>query len=230
METISRLLTKSDQLLAVNVMVKNTSSLQGVVLVSFEYPPRNLSIISAKVAEIAEFLSERKINTWVITFDDWRSGVEQEGEVIVNRIPYHVTDNISFLSLVMNLKTAYQSAIATIMHDFEVNLVHFFDWPCLPPLIGWESGFELPTFFSLKSIQSERDPTINPYNEGIKKIEQLGMQAADYIISDSKELTKKIENEYVIKNDKIRVLPFTDKKFSQKMVDYYSTLIDVKMK
>ncbi|MBD3191348.1 MAG: glycosyltransferase [Candidatus Heimdallarchaeota archaeon] len=207
-------------------MVKNRTELQGVILVSFEYPPRSLSIISDKVGKLAEFLSKRNISTWVITFDDWRSGIEEQGEIIVNRIPYHVPNNISFLSLVMNLKTAYQSALGGIIHDYEINLIHFFDWPCLPTLIGWEPGLKLPKLFSLHSIQSERDPKINPYNEGIKKIESLGMGAADGIISDSAELSEKIVNEYNIRKDKITVLPFKDKNFSKKIIDYYSKFID----
>jgi len=206
--------------------VSTTKQLKGVILVSFEFPPRRLSKMSDEVEKIAKFLSKEKIKTWVITFDDWRSGIEKINDfLIIHRIPYPVPNNISFLAMIMNLKPAYQSVIASILHSSKIDLIHLFDWTTLPIIIPWKNELKVKTVLSLPNLQILRDSATSPYNQGIKKIELLGMETVTKIIVPSKEVASSIKKHYNINENKITIVSQKEKKFSEKISEIYNEII-----
>ncbi|HUU77769.1 MAG TPA: glycosyltransferase family 4 protein [candidate division Zixibacteria bacterium] len=206
--------------------MSTTKQLKGVILVSFEFPPRRLSKMSDEVEKIAKFLSKEKIKTWVITFDDWRSGIEKINDfLIIHRIPYPVPNNISFLAMIMNLKPAYQSVIASILHSSKIDLIHLFDWTTLPIIIPWKNELKVKTVLSLPNLQILRDSATSPYNQGIKKIELLGMETVTKIIVPSKEVASSIKKHYNINENKITIVSQKEKKFSEKISEIYNEII-----
>ncbi len=196
--------------------------LTGIILVSFEYPPRRLSKISASVEKLARFLSKNKIKTWVVTFDDWRSDIEKISDyLIVNRIPYSVPNNISELAMIMNLKVAYQAAIASIIHSEKIDLIHFFDWMTLPVIISWKDEFQQKLVYSASSTQITRDKATSPYNSGIQKIEQMGLEAVNLITVNSKKLAQIITSDYQIDEKNVHQLNIGNKKSFEELLEKY---------
>jgi len=95
-------------------MVKDKPS--GVILLSFEFPPRRLSKTSDQIADLANYLANQNVKTWIITFDDWRADIEKLAKnITIIRIPNHVPNNITHLSTIMNLKPAIFSMNAELI-------------------------------------------------------------------------------------------------------------------
>lgn len=200
--------------------------LSGVILLAFEFPPRRLSKTSDQIANLAKYLAKQKVRTWVITFDDWRSDIENLSKYIsVIRIPNHVPNNITFLSCLMNLKPAYQSAIANIIHERHIDLIHIFEWTCLPPIIPWKEKLDQKLIYSTTSVQKTRDPSTSPYNDGIKVIERKGVQIMDQIIANSKEISEILVSDYKFDSTKITHIKINDKKYSEKTYELYMKMI-----
>jgi len=206
-------------------MIKE-KKLSGVILVSFEFPPRRLSKTSDQVAQLANFLAKQNVKTWVITFDDWRSDIENlRKNVSVVRIPNNIPNNITFLSSLMNLKPAYQSAIANIINERQIDLIHIFEWTCLPAIIPWKEKLKQKLVYSTTSVQKTRDPSTSPYNDGIKVIERKGAQIMDQIIADSKKISEILVSDYKVDSTKISLVKINDKKYSEKTFELYNKMI-----
>ncbi|MFW9923093.1 MAG: hypothetical protein ACFFDW_07360 [Candidatus Thorarchaeota archaeon] len=205
------------------------TKIEGVILVSFEYPPRKLSKISDNIQKLALFLSNNNIRTWVITFDDWRSDTEQFSDNLqIIRIPFHIPNNISFLAQVMNLKPAYQSAISSILNSFKINIIHIFDWPCLLPIIPWKGKIDSKCIYTATSVQTTRDSSNTPYNNGIKTIEQMGFDIVDVITLEDDDLKNNISSNYKVNNGKLRKIPLKSRKYSEKIFEIYIEQISSK--
>ena len=200
--------------------------LNGIILVSFEYPPRRLSKISDSVKKLSLFLSKKKIKTWVVTFDDWRSDVEKVSNYLtINRIPYNVPNNISELAMIMNLKVSYQAAIGSIIHSEKIDLIHFFDWMTLPVIISWKDELQQKLVYSTNSTQITRDKTTSPYNSGIQKIEQMGLESVHLITVNSKNLDQIITTDYKINEKTVHQLNIGNKKSFEELLEKYEEKI-----
>lgn len=206
-------------------VVKN-NSIKGVILVSFEFPPRRLSIVSEVVSKHADYLNKKGIKTWVVTFDDWRSDIETEkNRATVIRIPNHIPNNISIFSTVMNLKVAYQSAIAAIINQERIDLIHFFEWQTIPLLIPWGDILKVQKVYSTTSIQRTRNLSKSPLASGIEKLEELSLNKSDLILASSEKLSKLINENYDVKAENLEVLSFEDEKYSVKTIEFYQNLL-----
>ncbi|MHA1367830.1 MAG: glycosyltransferase family 4 protein, partial [Candidatus Heimdallarchaeota archaeon] len=144
-----------------------------------------LSKTSDQIADLANYLAKQNVKTWIITFDDWRADIEKLAKnITIIRIPNHVPNNITHLSTIMNLKPAYQSAIANIIHERRIDIIHLFEWTTLPAIIPWEEKLQQKLVFSASSLQKTRDASASPYNDGIKVIEKKGVKIMDKIIAE----------------------------------------------
>ena len=61
----------------------------------------------------------------------------------------------------------------------------------------------------------------NPYNNGIKVLEQMGFELADLILANTSGLAKQIEEEYKIESKKIVINSYKDRKFTDNVVENY---------
>ena len=199
--------------------------INGVILVSFEYPPRKLTKVSEVVEQLSVFLSRKKIKTTVVTFDDWRSSdIETKNRYLtIHRIPFLIPNNTSFLAMVMNLKPAFQSAIAAIYHSEKIDIIHLFEWTSIIPVIPWDNFLRIKKIYSTSSVQETRDKTRNPYNDAIFTLENMGLNIMDFILTDSKELIPIIEKNTSQKKN-IEILSFSNRKYSEKTLEIYQQL------
>ncbi|MBK5112028.1 MAG: glycosyltransferase [Candidatus Heimdallarchaeota archaeon] len=199
---------------------------KGVILVSFEYPPRRLTKASDVIFKLAQYLTKQKVRTHVITFDDWRTSTEVESKVVVTRIPNPIPNNISPFSTAMNLKAAYQSAIASVLNKEQIDVIHFFDWQTLPLLIPWDLCLNVVKIYSTSSLQLTRNATSSPHNDGIKKVEQLSLQTLDLILADSIDIMKILHSDYKIDEKKVLLQPLIDINYSKNVFSLYQNLIE----
>ncbi|NHJ84753.1 MAG: hypothetical protein FK734_04780 [Asgard group archaeon] len=203
------------------------TKIEGVILVSFEYPPRRLSKTSDVVYKLAQFLVKNNIKTWVVTFDDWRSDIDKEKSgVIVHRIPYPIPNNISQLSFIVNLKPSYQSTIATILHVEKIEIIHTFEWQTLPAIIPWKDSLKQQLVHTTTSLQPSRDKTNNPYNNGIKKIEELGLKIQNLILPANKELADILINDYKLSDRNIKIQSIAERKYTINALSNYDNLLN----
>ncbi len=199
---------------------------KGVILVSFEYPPRRLTKTSDVVFKLAQHLTKQKVKTHVITFDDWRSGTEVEKKIIVTRIPNHIPNNISPFSTIMNLKPAYQSAITSVLQKEQIDVIHFFNWQTLPLLIPWGSSLDAAKMYTASSVQLTRDASSSPHNDGIKKVEQKSLKELDFILADSIAVMKFLHNDYEIDEKKVLLQPLIDINYSKNIYLIYQKMVE----
>lgn len=199
---------------------------KGVILVTFEYPPRRLTKISDVIFKLAQYLTKQKVKTHVITFDDWRSGTEVEKKIIVTRIPNHIPNNISPFSTIMNLKPAYQSAITSVLQKEQIDVIHFFNWQTLPLLIPWGSCLEAAKLYTTSSVQLTRDASSSPQNNGIKKVEQKSLKELDLILVDSIDVMKFLHSDYEIDDKKVLLQPLIDMNYSKNVYSIYQKMIE----
>ncbi|MHA1212366.1 MAG: glycosyltransferase family 4 protein [Candidatus Heimdallarchaeota archaeon] len=205
-------------------MLINKQSNKGIILVSFEYPPRRLTKMSDKIQQIAKALTKEGRKVYVITFDDWQSDIVEEKNITIIRIPNFVPNNISFFSTIVNLKPAYQSAIAAILNEEEIDIIHFFEWQTLPLLVSWGATLKQKLIASTSSLQFTRDNTPSPYNNGIRKLEELSLQQVDAIIVESESIATGLNENYKIPKEKVKIQPFKDRKLVPKLLEYYSEI------
>lgn len=199
--------------------------LTGVILVSFEYPPRRLTPISDVVFQLANFCLKNKVAVWVVTFDDWRSEITNEKGIVVNRIPNHIPNSISDLSTVLNLKCAYQAAIAAIMHEHQVDIIHLFEWQTLPLLVPWGGHIKPKIVYSTSSIQMSRENAGSPYHQGLKKIEERALTKADLILVDTDQLMLNAIETYNLEAEKVLREKIRQKKIAPKIFQHYLSLM-----
>ncbi|MDY6968327.1 MAG: glycosyltransferase, partial [Spirochaetota bacterium] len=128
----------------------------------------------------------------------------------VIRIPNHIPNNISIFSTVMNLKVAYQSAIAAIINQERIDLIHFFEWQTIPLLIPWGDILKVQKVYSTTSIQRTRNLSKSPLASGIEKLEELSLNKSDLILASSEKLSKLINENYDVKAENLEVLSFED--------------------
>ncbi|RLI64131.1 hypothetical protein DRO91_02465 [Candidatus Heimdallarchaeota archaeon] len=200
-------------------------SLSGVILVSFEYPPRRLSPISDVVFQLATFCLKKETNVWVVTFDDWRSDITNENGIVVNRIPNHIPNNISDLTIILNLKCAYQAAIAAIMHEHQVDIIHLFEWQTLPLLVPWDGNIQPKVVYTTTSIQISRENAHFPYHQGLKKIEEKALKNVDLILVDTDQLMLNAIEEYNLDPAKVITQKIRQRKIAPKIFQQYLTLL-----
>ncbi|MCF2142934.1 MAG: glycosyltransferase family 4 protein [Candidatus Heimdallarchaeota archaeon] len=198
--------------------------LTGVILVSFEYPPRRLSPISDVVFQVANFCLKKGVDVWVVTFDDWRSEITNENGIVVNRIPNHVPNNISDLTTILNLKCAYQAAIAAIMHEHQVDILHLFEWQTLPLLVPWGGNIQPKIIYTTTSIQMSRENARSPYNQGLKKIEEQALTNTDLILVDTDQLMLNAIKAYNLEPKKVVTQKIRQRKIASKIFQQYLTL------
>jgi hypothetical protein len=204
--------------------------IKGVALLSFEYPPRRLTKTSDVVFNLAKYLSGNGIKVWVLTFDDWRSGIEiVKKNWLVNRIPFNIADNISTYSMILNLKTSYQSALATILNEEKIEIIHLFEWQTLPLVVSWGGNLKQKLVYTTNSIQLSRGKD-SPTFDGMKKLESLSLQLFDRIITHSNEVTKQLIEQYEMKKEKINIHSPASKKYNTQILDVYNELMDNKTK
>jgi hypothetical protein len=126
----------------------------------------------------------------------------------------------------MNLKSAYQSAITSVLQKEKIDVIHFFNWQTLPLLIPWGSSLDAAKLYSASSVQLTRDAISSSHNDGLKKVEQKSLEAIDLILSDSVDIMKFLHSDYEIDDKKVLLQPLIDRNYSKNVYSIYQKMIE----
>lgn len=167
-----------------------------VLLVTWEYPPRQVGLNAAFIKKTAESLAETN-QVYVVSYDTFDS-VEQ-GNPEIHRVTFNVDSNSLFnWALLMN--TNLKEACSDIMREKNIDLIHAFEWPSFPAAISLKRLYNKPLFVTMTSTQHQREN--DQYANLICDMEWWGCYEADRILASSNSLSS-IKQNYSPPEDKV---------------------------
>lgn len=198
--------------------------IKNVMQISWEYPPRIVGNIASHVASLVKLLAENNVNSDVITFDDWRSGISTVGKSItVSRAKTPISPCNSTLAWVLTMCIEMERLAADAIHNKKgtVDVIHAHDWIALPAAITLRHEFEIPLVLTIHSLEKHRaHGHYDPYVAAVEKIEWQGTFEAAQIIVDSPWMVKELVEHYDIPEWKLNVV-------DPKSENYYLQLMQV---
>lgn len=98
-------------------------------LIIEEYPPRVVGIIASCAKFLAEGLSRKSVDVYVIAFDDWSVGYAREDGAGIWRIDNPVRVHVNMITWVMTLTQEFLGKAFDLYHGGKaIDLVHAHDW------------------------------------------------------------------------------------------------------
>lgn len=181
-----------------------------VIIFSWEYPPRVVGKLSDYVKALSVYLSAKKVDVNVVTYDDHLTGLDQESTGVKTvRVSNPVRTHIGVLTWVLTLNQEVERAAANIYYEAhkQIDLVDVYDWHFIPAAVTLKSGLDIPFVYSVESLEDHRSQSLNtPYNMAIKSIEWLGFFEAEKISVKSEWMRDEIIRIYKVPKEKIIVI------------------------
>jgi hypothetical protein len=181
-----------------------------VIIFSWEYPPRIVGKLAEYVSEVATQLSESKVETYVVTYHDFLTGITQEPSgVKTSRVANPVRTHIGVLTWVLTLNQEVERAAANIYYSAnkQIDLIDVYDWHFIPAAVTLKNALDIPFVYSVESLEDQRSPaTSSSFNLAIKSIEWLGFYEAKKISVKSEPMKDEIIRIYNVPKEKIEVV------------------------
>jgi 1,4-alpha-glucan branching enzyme len=181
-----------------------------VMLLTWEYPPRNLSPISRYCRDLSVKIS-KKMDVLVVTFDDWKASkssfkMDSEG-LYIFYVENTIKNTPSPLMWSLTLSSEMERVASDAFHELDgkIDIIHANDWITFPTAIALKKAFNLPLVTTLHSIEPTRVAGSDPYIEAIKKIEWQATYEADKVLVNSLWMKDKVMQYYQVPEDKIDV-------------------------
>lgn len=197
------------------------------IMVTWEYPPRIIGDLAYLVEKTALGLVQQGMDTYVVTFDDWRTGFEEVNNIKVIRTVNTVHTHISTLTWMLTLNNEFIRVISDLLHKIQQpTVIHAFDWLTIPVAVTIKHVFKNPFVLTLNTIEDHRSGYAStPYNLAIKHIERYGVLEADKVITGSENMKLEVSKTYGVTGDKIQVVPSFDVELASKLIDIYMNVI-----
>jgi hypothetical protein len=179
-----------------------------------------------RVKTLADALVKRNVEVHVVTFDDWRVGLEVDNNVIIHRISNPVRTHTSILTWALTLNIEMERVVADIYYNAhgKVDIVHAHDWLCVPAAVGLKHALQIPFVLTIHSTEDYRSHgSTTPFNLAIKSIEWNGLYEATKVIVHSQEMMMEVLMGYRVPESKIAVVPITAPLWIDKILDIYSS-------
>jgi glycogen(starch) synthase len=196
------------------------------IVLTWEYPPRIIGEMANRVKTLADALVKRNVEVHVVTFDDWRVGLEVDNNVIIHRISNPVRTHTSILTWALTLNIEMERVVADIYYNAhgKVDIVHAHDWLCVPAAVGLKHALQIPFVLTIHSTEDYRSHgSTTPFNLAIKSIEWNGLYEATKVIVHSQEMMMEVLMGYRVPESKIAVVPITAPLWIDKILDIYSS-------
>lgn len=181
-----------------------------VMLLTWEYPPRNLSPISRYCRDLSVKVSS-EMDVIVVTFDDWKASkssfkMDSEG-LYIFYVENSIKNTPSPLMWSLTLSSDMERVASDIFYELDgkINLIHANDWITFPTAIALKKAFKIPLVVTLHSIEPTRVTGSDSYIEAIKKIEWQGTYEADRILVNNLWMKDKVIKYYNVPDSKIDV-------------------------
>jgi 1,4-alpha-glucan branching enzyme len=181
-----------------------------VMLLTWEYPPRNLSPISRYCRDLSVKVS-KEMDVIVVTFDDWKASkssfkMDHEG-LYIFYVENTIKNTPSPLMWSLTLSSEMERVASDAFHELDgkIDVIHANDWITFPTAIALKKAFNLPLITTLHSIEPTRVAGSDPYIEAIKKIEWQATYEADRVLVNNLWMKDKLKEYYQVPEDKIDV-------------------------
>jgi hypothetical protein len=199
-----------------------------IIIFSWEYPPRIVGRLAEYVSVLATQLAKSKIDTYVVTYHDFSTGIiEEPNGVKIYRVSNPVRTHIGVLTWVLTLNQEVERAAANIYYNSnkQIDLIDVYDYHFIPAAVTLKNALNIPFIYSVESLEDHRSPTSNtPFNMAVKSIEWLGFYEAKKVSAKSKWMKDEIIRIYKVPSDKIRVVSPDSPAWAEQILETYDTV------
>lgn len=181
-----------------------------ILMLSWEYPPKNIGGLSNHVHNLSKALTSLGHEVYVITCEEGVSPVEEnEDGVIVHRVSPYKVDTKDFTKWVMHLNfSMIEEGVRIIRKVGKIDIIHAHDWLSAYSAKALKWSFNIPMVSTIHATEAGR-------NNGIRTDMQKYISSAEWflsyeswkIICCSDYMKGEIINSFKVSEDKIWVVP-----------------------
>ena len=198
-----------------------------VILISWEFPPRTVGLISRDTEKIARGLVKSECKVDVVTWDDRLTRTEEHKEGFrVHRVANPVRTHVNIVTWALTLNTELERIAADIIYesDDQAKLVHASEWICVPAAIQLKKTLHTPYVLSLYSTESERSLHGGSLSGAITYLEKSGSLQAAKIIVDGMTRASLVQKIYGVPADRLAILNVGTASISKLIEQYRASL------
>ncbi|MEM2947552.1 MAG: glycosyltransferase family 4 protein [Candidatus Bathyarchaeia archaeon] len=198
-----------------------------VVIFSWEYPPRVVGKLADYVKELAVQLAKHGVETYVVTYHDYITGMFEENGVKTYRVTNPVKTHISVLTWVLTLNQEVERVAANIYYGVggHIDLIDVQDWHFIPAAVTLKKALNIPFAYSVESLEDHRSHGANsPFNMAIKSIEWLGMYEASKLLVKSEWMASEAVRAYKVPEAKIKIVKPGSERWLKTILEAYQTV------
>ncbi|WP_010235795.1 glycosyltransferase family 4 protein [Clostridium arbusti] len=181
-----------------------------IVMLSWEYPPKNIGGLSNHVYNLSKALTLCGHEIHVITCEEGTSPVEENDDgVIVHRVTPYKIQTEDFTKWIMQLNfSMIEECIRIIRKIGKIDIIHAHDWLSAYSAKALKWSFNIPMVSTIHATEEGR-------NNGIRTDMQRYISSAEWlltyeswkIISCSNYMKTQIINNFNVAEDKVWVVP-----------------------
>jgi glycogen(starch) synthase len=180
-----------------------------VIIFTWEYPPRIVGQLAEYTNVLATQLSKNKIDTYVVSYHPYLTGVTNEPNGIkTTRVANPVRTHIGVLTWVLTLNEEVERAAANIYYKHKkIDLIDVYDWHFIPAAVTLQKALGIPFIYSVESLEDHRSHGADaPSNMAIRGIEWLGFYEATVVVAKSDWMRDEIIKIHNVPRQKIRIM------------------------
>lgn len=181
-----------------------------IVMISWEYPPRNIGGLSNHVYNLCKGLTSLGNEVHVITCEEGTAPVEEDDNgVIVHRVTPYRIETEDFTKWVMQLNFAMiEECIRLIRKSGGIDIIHAHDWLSMYAAKAIKWSFNIQMVATLHATESGRNNGIRTEMQRyISSAEWLLCYEASKIVACSNYMKSQIVSTFNISEEKICVIP-----------------------
>ncbi|AGK98031.1 glycosyltransferase family 4 protein [Clostridium pasteurianum] len=181
-----------------------------IVMLSWEYPPKNIGGLSNHVHNLSRALTLLGHEIHVITCEEGTSPVEENDDgIIVHRVTPYKIDTEDFTKWIMQLNfSMIEECIRIIRKIGKIDIIHAHDWLSAYSAKALKWSFNIPMVSTIHATEEGRNNGIRTdMQRYISSTEWLLTYESWKIISCSNYMKEQIISNFKVADDKIWVVP-----------------------
>lgn len=183
----------------------------GVMMLSWEFPPRIIGGIAPHVYELSKALAKMGATVYVLTCDfPGAPEYEEIDGVRVYRVDSYKfpTPDFATWTSMMNVNLQIRAAEALASAGGKIQVIHAHDWLVANASIGLKHMFRVPLIATIHSTEHGRRKGIhNDYQKMISSTETWLTREAWRVICCSSHMMREVTTTLLVPNDRIDVIP-----------------------
>jgi glycosyltransferase involved in cell wall biosynthesis len=183
----------------------------GVLMLSWEFPPRIIGGIAAHLNDLSKALTKLGIRVFVLTCDFPGAPAHEElGGISVYRVDSYRLPTPEFATWTAMMNVNLQLKAAEVLNEFgaEIQLLHAHDWLVANAGIGLKHLYRLPLLATIHSTeQGRRGGLFNDYQRMIHEVEAWLVREAWRLICCSGFMASEVTNSLGAPHDRVDIIP-----------------------